>query len=289
MSSAGIKYLLKTPGDSAKAIQSDPPAKADFMTIAGIRSNSENNNIALIEKTSKSSNFNREYLEGAGVLSLDISGSGVLQADVLTADLQQTFYESKARWFLIESANGDLKIAKCVFADFTITGVHDGVVEFTFSLNSSGTIYRESSTGVKWNSGNRLFTDFQSTVDPYNIITRLSPAYALANIPANKQTAFDAYLTGQNILNANKVSKGISSDNTITGDTANQYKYPIFLLLKSEVTGKRVQVIDVAMLPIRAFYIGEYQDDTNAEWLAYYLDQPLGNNESISFSVEIWN
>ena len=289
MSSAGRQYVLKTPADAAIAIQDQPPDKAAFSAVAGIQSNSENNNVNLIETTSKSSVFNREFLEGAGVLSLSISGNGVLQPDVLTGALQQTFFERQKRWFLIEHASGEVKIAKIMFSDFNITGVHDGAVEFDFTLESSGTIYRESSAGVKWNSGTKKFSNFQSTVDPYDIITRLSPAYALANIPPDKQTAFNAALTAANIANADKVSKAIGDENTITGDTANMYRLPIFLLEKSDLDGKKLQVLDAAGVPRRAFYIGEYEDDTQVDWLAYYLDQPLGNNESISFRVEIWD
>lgn len=289
MSQAGIKYLLKTPTDEVKAFQSAPPAKADFTAIGGIQSNSESFNVNLIDITSKSSNNNRELLERSGVLSLDMDGSGVLMTDVLTNSIRQTFDQRKQRWFLIEEPSGAVKIAKVMFESFNVTASFDNAVEFDFSLRSSGTIYKEDKNGVKWDSGQRKFSNFQSSVDPYDVILQLSQAYAADAIPANKQTAFDTYLKTVNFLNASKVSRDIDDANSLRGDEAGKFVFPFFLLLKSDLTGKNLQVLDALNLPIVPGYIGEYDDDTGVTWVAYYLDQPLANNESISFKINIFD
>ena len=288
MSQAGIKYILKTPSDDVKAVQEAMPDKADFTTIGGIQTNSEGFNVNLIETTSKSSNNNRELLENNGVLSLDISGSGVLQADALTDSIRQSLENRKQRWFLIEDPSGDIKIAKIMFESFNITASHDSAVEFDFSLKSSGTIYKETSAGVKWNSGNRKFSNFQSSQDPYSIILRLSDGYAAGAIPADKQTAFAANLAGVNLLNANASERAIGYSNTLRGDQANEFVFPFFLLTKPQLAGKKLQVLDILDLPIIPKYIGEYQDDTAETWVAYYIDMPLANNETIVFKINIF-
>ena len=288
MSQAGIQYLLKTPTDQAKAVQAAKPDKADFTTIGGLRSNSDGFAVNLIDITSKSSNNNRELLESSGTISLDISGSGVLQPSALTNQIRQALERKTARWFLIEEPSGDVKTFKGLFESFNVTGAHDGAVEFDFSLKSTGTLYKESSTGVMWNSGTRKFSNFQSSQDPYSIILRLSDGYAAAAIPADKQTAFAANLAAVNLLNANASERAIGYENTLRGDQANKFVFPFFLLTKPQLTGKKLQVLDTLDLPITPKYIGEYQDDTAETWVAYYIDMPLANNETIGFKINIF-
>ena len=289
MPQSGNSYLLKTPTDAIKAFQATPPDKTDFSQIGGLKTNTDSPTVQLIETTNKSSNENQTFLEGKGVLRLNISGSGVLQKDLLTSEIYNSFLQKKARWILIEREDGFITIAKCLFSNFNRTGSHDDALMFDFSLESSGTIHTENALGVKWNSGTQKFSNFQSTLNPFKYQTKFSPSYDLGSIPAVKQTAFDTALKADTIDDSDMQDGNPTTAITFTGNVANKYVFPIILLLKSELANKRLQLLDVLDNVIEPHLIGDFDDDAGNELRAFYIDEPLGNTEEIDIKVQIWN
>ena len=143
MSLAGKKFLLITPSDENKAHQSAMPVDGDFDGKAvGFESNELSRAVNLIETTNKDSNFNREYLEQAGLKMTDISGSGKLQDNTLTDSVEKTFEATQARWFrMVQEDNATWKItAKFMIESFNKTGVHDDATSFDISLKSTGPV-----------------------------------------------------------------------------------------------------------------------------------------------------
>ena len=286
---SGFSYILKTPTDAQKAVQDAPPDKADFTQIGGLQSNDDSPSIDLIETTNKSSAQNQEFLEGRGVLRLNINGNGVLQKDVLTNEIYRSFLDKKHRWIMIEREDGFVTIAKCAFANFNQTGENTGAVQFSFTLQSSGIIYQETAAGIKWNSGSRKYTNFQTILNPFKYQKFLSPAYDLATIPVDKQTPFKADLTAKNLLNADNLDGDPATAIDFTGNVANKYVFPIFLILESELANRKLQVLDSMDLPVTPRFIGDFDDDIGVTMRAYYLDFPLGNTETTEFKIQLWN
>lgn len=139
---SGFQLLLKTPTDGAMAIQENAPQDSDFATIGGMQSTSFDLAATEIEVTNQSSNENREILDGRGVRSLSITGSGQLQNSQIAKDLEANVLSNRLRWFQVEQQDNSNRkyTAKFKLSSYNFSGNHDGSVDFSLTLMSSGAV-----------------------------------------------------------------------------------------------------------------------------------------------------
>lgn len=126
--SAGIDFLLKR-GDGA--------SPEVFTTVGGFTTNSLNQSRALIEKTNKSSNTNRQLLSGVGTKSRTTSGSGVIQ-DKTALEAIQGDYESGAavNYQIVVPGLGTYE-GPFIVQQFNFTGGHDDNATFDITLEAA--------------------------------------------------------------------------------------------------------------------------------------------------------
>lgn len=137
---SGNTFILKTPSDSSIKIQDAVPADSDFDTIAGFQSNSLDFAQSIIDVTNKSSSENMQILADHGIKSLTISGSGFLQDESLSRDIEDSVLNQELRWFQAERDDGRKFTAKFKISSYTNEGSYDGAINFSVTLNSSGAI-----------------------------------------------------------------------------------------------------------------------------------------------------
>lgn len=135
--SKGRTFVIKR-GDGA-----DPEV---FTAFAGMRSNEWSINNEMIDVTNKDSNGFRELISG-GVVSMDLSGSGVFndddaykaaRADCLNPDQVASNYE------ILDGTTGD-KFSGAFFVDTNgESGEFNGEVTYSITLKSSGAIAFEA-------------------------------------------------------------------------------------------------------------------------------------------------
>ena len=127
----GVEFLLKI-GDGATT--------EAFTTIGGCRSNSFSINNEQVDVTNKDSSGDRELLDGAGITSIEVSGSGIFDGGT-----EQTLLELKARtdlqanYQIIVPNHGTYEGAFQA-GSMELGGEHNGEVTFSVSLSSSGAI-----------------------------------------------------------------------------------------------------------------------------------------------------
>ena len=132
--------LLQAVLDDAKASQDATPADGDFSTVGGIQTKAINFNGQEVDVTSGSSNEWRELLDGRGVRSFDISGSGIADDSDLLKKIEQRSSDNKITWWRINRSDQDRKYTGKFKASFNNNGAHDGAVNFELSLMSSGPV-----------------------------------------------------------------------------------------------------------------------------------------------------
>ena len=130
---AGKNFLLKVE-DSAGA--------GTYTTLGGLQTTTLTMAAEAIDSTTHGSNQNKEVLDGAGIKSMSISGSGLYESgatltNVETAALDQTL----TRFQVIDSSSG----GRTYTGLFKITSVERGggyndAQAFSISLESSGSI-----------------------------------------------------------------------------------------------------------------------------------------------------
>ena len=181
---SGFQYRLKTPDTQNVAEGNALPNISLFKDIGGFISNDMSGNAEPVEITNKSSGENREILSGRGMLSLELSGEGIVQNTQIQKDIQTTFLSQKLRWFSIERSDGRKFIAKYKITSFNTTGSHDGPQTFNITLMSSGTIYLRDTSGFQYDTSTDRITSFASLVNPFSYFLYFSPSYFPSQIPA---------------------------------------------------------------------------------------------------------
>lgn len=218
---SGFEYRLKTPTADAIAEGTALPKISDFAEIGGFQSNSFTGNAEPIDITNKSSGENRELLNSRGVVSVEISGEGVLQDSTAHRDLQVALLKQKLRWFLVEREDGRNFIAKFKITAFNVDATHDGPQNFSITLMSSGTLYIRDSDGSAYDTGSDRITAFASQVNPFSYFLYNSARYFPSQIPARgatRDTALKAFLDGLTTpVNADKVSGTPTGNISLTG------------------------------------------------------------------------
>ena len=127
----GKDLLLKLDSDGA----------GNFVTVAGLRARTLAFNAATVDVTDTESVGRwRELLEGAGVKTARITGSGIFKDAASDEKVRQYFFDGTIRdWQVIVpdlgTVEGPFQVASLEYA-----GQHDGEVSFDLGLESAGTL-----------------------------------------------------------------------------------------------------------------------------------------------------
>jgi len=127
----GKDLLLKVDTDGA----------GSFATVAGLRARTLAFNAASVDVTDQESAGRwRELLEGAGIKTARVSGSGIFKDASSDETLRQYFFAGTVRdWQVIVPDFGTVEGAFQIAA-LEYGGQHDGEVSFELSLESAGAL-----------------------------------------------------------------------------------------------------------------------------------------------------
>lgn len=112
-----------------------------FVTVAGLRNRSLSLNARPVDITNADSvNGWREILEGAGVKTASVSGTGVFRDDAADETVRGYFFNGSIRnWQLIVPSFGIIQGAFQITA-LEYAGEYDGEVVYTLALESAGSL-----------------------------------------------------------------------------------------------------------------------------------------------------
>ena len=110
-----------------------------FVTVAGLRNRSLSLNARPVDITNADSvNGWREILEGAGIKSASLSGTGVFRDDAADETVRGYFFNGSIRnWQLIVPGFGIIQGAFQITA-LEYAGEYDGEVTYSLALESAG-------------------------------------------------------------------------------------------------------------------------------------------------------
>jgi len=132
MAEKGSAFLLQI-GDGAT------PTEV-FTTVAGLRSTSFTINGETVDVTNKSSAGWRELLDGAGVATMSISGSGVFQNDTEMRKIRDLAVTRAVNNYQIIFGSGDIYSGAFQVTSVEQAGEHNGEVTYTVAMESAGAI-----------------------------------------------------------------------------------------------------------------------------------------------------
>ncbi len=120
-------------------LKADSTGAGVFVTVAGLRNRSLSLNARPVDITNADSvNGWREVLEGAGVKSASLSGTGVFRDDAADETVRGLFFNGTIRnWQLIVPSFGIVQGAFQVTA-LEYAGEYDGEVTYSLALESAG-------------------------------------------------------------------------------------------------------------------------------------------------------
>lgn len=135
MSEKGGKDFLLKVG------QSDGPPET-FVTLGGLRSTSFTRNNEAIDVTNHGSNQDRTLLDGAGIKSMSISGSGIHNGHVTTLDVVDDAVDSGTllNFQVVDDDSGRTYQAAFKVVSFERAGDYNNEQSYSISLESSGAI-----------------------------------------------------------------------------------------------------------------------------------------------------
>ena len=111
-----------------------------FVTVAGLRARTVSLNAKTVDVTDSGSGGWRELLEGAGVRSLSISGSGVFRDEASDALMREAFFsQAQGAWQVIVPDFGTFS-GPFLIAALEYAGQHDGEATFSLNLASAGEV-----------------------------------------------------------------------------------------------------------------------------------------------------
>jgi TP901-1 family phage major tail protein len=114
-----------------------------YVTVGGLRSKSMTINNETIDVTNHGSNQYREILDGAGIRSLTVSGSGVHTGDAATLNkIDDNCLSGTLTNFQIVDADGSGRTYQASFkiTSFARAGEYNAEQTFEISLESSGSV-----------------------------------------------------------------------------------------------------------------------------------------------------
>ncbi|MDO9458894.1 MAG: phage major tail protein, TP901-1 family [Alphaproteobacteria bacterium] len=120
-------------------LKTDSTGGGVFVTVAGLRNRSLSLNARPVDITNADSvNGWREVLEGAGVKSASLSGTGVFRDDAADETVRGFFFNGTIRnWQLIVPDFGIIQGAFQITA-LEYAGEYDGEVTYSLALESAG-------------------------------------------------------------------------------------------------------------------------------------------------------
>lgn len=111
----------------------------DSTTLAGVKTKGVNIQASPVDVTTDDSNGFRTLLPDAGVRALDYDVAGVTTDEVLIAEIFQADGSGDHETLAVNLPTGNGTISgSAMLTNLQLNGVHDGAVEFTASLQSSG-------------------------------------------------------------------------------------------------------------------------------------------------------
>ncbi|HEX8232804.1 MAG TPA: phage major tail protein, TP901-1 family [Caulobacteraceae bacterium] len=118
-----------------------------FASVAGLRARTISLNARTVDATdSDSAGRWRELLEGAGVKSAAVSGTGVFRDAASDALIREAFFAQSARnWRLVVPDFGTLE-GPFLVAALEYAGQHEGEATYALSLASAGEVTFEALT-----------------------------------------------------------------------------------------------------------------------------------------------
>lgn len=111
-----------------------------FTTIGGLRTNSFTHNNQTVDTTSKDSGAWRQLLDGAGIRSITLSGSGVF-TDAATEETVRGFaMNNQIKNYQMTFGNGDSMTGAFQITSYQRAGSYNGEETYSLTLASAGTV-----------------------------------------------------------------------------------------------------------------------------------------------------
>jgi TP901-1 family phage major tail protein len=135
--------VAATEGGSALTLTTDGTGTLSegFRTVGGLRSTSMAVNAEAIDVTNQGSNQWKELLDGAGIKSVSISGSGVFEQDSRLARLRANCLNQTLTSFrVVEHASGDYFQGSFKITSLERAGDYNNEQTWSISLESSGAV-----------------------------------------------------------------------------------------------------------------------------------------------------
>jgi len=113
-----------------------------YVTLGGLRSKGLTMNADGIDITNHGSNEWREFLDGAGIKNMSVSGSGVFQNDATLTTVRTNFLAQTLTNFQVvdDAASGITYQGAYKITSLEVTGEYNGEAVWSISLESSGEI-----------------------------------------------------------------------------------------------------------------------------------------------------
>lgn len=113
-----------------------------FVTVGGLRSTTMTMNAEAIDVTNHGSNQNRLLLDGAGIYSMSVSGSGVHDGDGATLNLIDDNCQSQTLtpFQVVDDDSGRTYEASFKITSFERAGDYNNEQTYSISLESSGAV-----------------------------------------------------------------------------------------------------------------------------------------------------
>lgn len=122
-------------------IKIDLDGSGDFQTVAGLRATRISFNAESVDVTTIESEGGwRELLEGAGMRSATLSGSGVFRDDATDARARQVFFDGQMPEFQVVIPDFGIVEGAFQITALEYSGSFDGEATYELSLSSAGAL-----------------------------------------------------------------------------------------------------------------------------------------------------
>jgi TP901-1 family phage major tail protein len=129
---AGKNFLLKV---------EEVAGGGSYATVGGLRSTSFTKSAEAIDATNHGSNQNKEILDGAGIKSMAISGSGIFTTDASLDVVEDAFdAQTLTRFQVVDADTGKTYTGLFKITSFERGGDYNNEMSYSISLESSGAI-----------------------------------------------------------------------------------------------------------------------------------------------------
>lgn len=138
---SGYSFLVQSPLTEAVANGLvNTPLDSDFQDLGSSRSDSADFSATTIDATTKGDSQNMTLLNERGVKSTSISMEGVLEDIDIAKNLELNWANQKLRWFRLKREDGVTFTGKFKIESYSLSGSHDGSLDFSMTLASSGEV-----------------------------------------------------------------------------------------------------------------------------------------------------